>query len=58
MSKMGYHRTTIDRRILYKIRHGEIIRLINTSIFLTKKYGIRFLLTKIKIKINLMKNGK
>ena len=58
MSKNGYHRTTIDRRILYKIRHNEIVRLLNTSVFLARKYGIRFLLTKIKIKISIMKNRK
>ncbi|QLH10208.1 hypothetical protein [Nitrosarchaeum sp. AC2] len=58
MSKMRYHKTTIDRRILYKIRHGEIIRLVKVSIFLTKTYGIRFLLKKIKIKIRMIKNVK
>ena len=48
MKNMGYHFPTIDREILYKIRHTELMRLFTTSIFITKKYGIRFLLLKIK----------
>ena len=52
MKKMGYHRTTIKHRILYKIRHNESIRLVKVAVFLLKTYGIRFLLKKIKEKIN------
>jgi len=52
MRKMGYHRTTIEHRILYKIRHNESIRLVKVAVFLTNTYGIRFLLKKIKEKIN------
>ena len=52
MRKMGYHRTTIEHRILYKIRHNESIRLVKVAVFLLKTYGIRFLLKKIKEKIN------
>ena len=52
MKKMGYHRTTIEHRILYKIRHNESIRLVKVAVFLLKTYGIRFLLKKIKEKIN------
>ena len=46
MRKMGYHRTTIKHRILYKIRHNESIRLVKVAVFLLKTYGIRFLLKK------------
>ena len=52
MRKMGYHRTTMEHRILYKIRHNESIRLVKVAVFLLKTYGIRFLLKKIKEKIN------
>jgi len=58
MKNMGYRFPTIDREILYKIRHTELMRLFTTSIFITKKYGIRFLLLKIKEKIKIMKNSK
>lgn len=58
MKNMGYRFPTIDREILYKIRHTELMRLFTTSIFITKKYGIRFLLLKIKEKIKIIKNSK
>ena len=57
MDKMGYHKTTITHIILYKIKQTEIIRLSNVSIFLLKKYGILFLLQKIKQKIIIIKNS-
>ena len=58
MIKNEYHMATIDREILYKIRHTELVRLAKTSIFIGKRYGIRFLLLKIKEKIQIIKNSK
>ncbi len=58
MKKMGYHKPTIYREILYKIRHTELMRLVKVSIFLLKTYGIQFLLIKIKEKIKILKNSK
>jgi hypothetical protein len=57
MEKMGYHKTTISHKILYKIKQTEIIRLSSVSVFLLKKYGILFLLQKIKQKIIIIKNS-
>ena len=51
MKKRGYHRTTIDRRILYKIIDTEVIRLVKVSVFLTNRYGITFFLKKMIIKL-------
>jgi len=58
MKTKKYQRPTINHRILYKIRHSELFRLVKVSIFLTKTYGIRFLLRKIRIKIQIIKNSK
>ena len=51
MKKRGYHRTTIDHRILYKIIHTEAIRLVKVSVFLINRYGITFFLKKMIIKL-------
>ncbi len=58
MTKMGYRKTTIEQRILYKIRHSESGRLVKVAIFLLKTYGIRFLLKKIKAKIIIARNSR
>lgn len=58
MAKMGYHKTTIQHRILYKVRHSEFMRLVKVSIFFAKTQGMGFLLTKIKEKIKLMSNAR
>ena len=55
---MGYHKTTIQQRILYKISHSESGRLVKVAIFLLKTYGMRFLLKKIKEKIVISRNSK
>jgi hypothetical protein len=51
MKKRGYHRTTINHRILYKIIHTEAIRLVKVSVFLISRYGITFFLKKMIIKL-------
>lgn len=52
MKDKGYHKMTLERRMLYKLKHSECFRLIKTAIFLKNTYGVKFLLKKIKIKIN------
>ena len=56
MTKMGYKKTNIKSRTWYKIKHNEIMRLVRASIYLTKTYGIRFFLKKMKLKFKIMKN--
>jgi hypothetical protein len=58
MIKMGYHKITIQHRILYKISHSESGRLVKVAIFLLKTYGMKFLLKKIKEKIIIIRNSK
>lgn len=51
MKKMGYKETNTISKKVFKIKNNEVMRLVNASIFLFKRYGIVYFLKKVKLKI-------
>jgi len=51
MKKMGYKETNTISKKVFKIKNNEVMRLVNASIFLVKRYGVVYFLKKVKLKI-------